>query len=202
MCGIFAFTGPSSPDPVLLGEAAGEAARRGPHGYGWAYPVPFSRPFVYRRLGALNGDLAKITALTATAVIGHARLATQGAMCTDPAGLQPVEADGHLLAHNGNVYNPQELAGPGYATDSAALAEQYAALRYGGLPPDDALAAAFGKAATPASAVAVLDSSGVLIAVRRRLPLWMYQDETGCYLSSRPFSSAVMLPEETIVTLG
>jgi predicted glutamine amidotransferase len=202
MCGIFAYAGTAAPDPELLALAAAEAARRGPHGYGWGYRQPDGSLHVYRQLGPLNGDIRKITQIGAGAVIGHARLATQGAMCTDSSGLQPVTADGHLLAHNGNIYNPGDLADPGYATDSAALAAQYADRRAAGLPPAGALTLTMVSAVTPASAVVILDASGVMLAWRRRLPLYLHENDNGRYLSSRPFAGAVLLPEHTVINLG
>jgi predicted glutamine amidotransferase len=202
MCGIFAYSGAAAPNPDLLTAAAAEAARRGPHGYGWGYQQPDGSPYVYRQLGTLNGDLKLITALRSTAIVGHARLATQGAMCTDRSGLQPITAGGHLLTHNGNIYNPGELAPPGFATDSAALAARYAAHRTAGLPPAAALTQTLTSAVTPASAVVVLDASGALTAWRRKLPLYLHEHERGRYVSSRPFAAARLLPEETVIKLG
>jgi asparagine synthetase B (glutamine-hydrolysing) len=126
-------------------------------------------------------------------LLGHARLATFGAVHDDPGGLQPIAAGGHWLAHNGNVYNAAALH-PGARTDSGALAALYATLRAAGAGPGEALEVTVGKADQVAWAIVVLDSTGALVAHRHGLPLWRHVDPTGVYLSSRPFLAAVELP--------
>jgi asparagine synthetase B (glutamine-hydrolysing) len=190
VCGIFAFTGPDAPDPDVLAEAAAGAAQRGPHGYGWAGTgLP-----AYRRPGRMDIDAVRV--LRAPRIIGHARLASYGAAHDNLAGLQPVHADGHLLAHNGNAYNAAELD-PAALTDSAALAAVYARhRRLGGLPPAEALKTLIAEADQRAWAIVILDATGVLVAHLHGLPLWRYDNGTGTYLSSRPFRRAIQIPAD------
>jgi asparagine synthetase B (glutamine-hydrolysing) len=189
MCGLFAYAGPG-PDTDLLSAIAFDAGRRGPHGHGWV--VAGDRGEVWHAPGPLIaahvGRLAA-AAQGARAVLGHARLATQGAAYDDPAGLQPFGRAGHWLAHNGNVYNPAELAAGVHATDSAAVLAAYAAAR-DELGPAGALTRVLERAQTAASAVVVLDSDGTLLAARRKLPLFAAERPDGVYLSSRTFPGA------------
>lgn len=186
MCGIFAFTGPTGPDPAVLAEAAQGAAQRGPHGHGWAGPG--TTP--HRRLGPM--DTATLAGITGPQVVGHARLATIGAY-NDPDALQPVTRDGHWVVHNGTVTNYRDLS-PGARTDTAAVADVYAHHRRHGTPPDTALELAVKQARHHAWVMVVLDVTGVLVAHRHGLPLWRADHSTGTYLSSRPFTSIASRP--------
>lgn len=201
MCGIFAYHGATCPDPGLLEAAALEAARRGPHGHGWAGRRPDGTYTEHRQLGPLNSGLAALRATRETAVLGHARLATFGAH-DDSGGLQPVTLDGHAIAHNGNVYNAAQLAG-GHETDTQSLAAAYAALRAEGTSPGSALTAVIGQASQEAWAVVVLDAAGgALYAHRRYHPLYQLRTPAGLYLSSRPFHGhCELLPEDQALTL-
>lgn len=196
MCGIFAYQGPAA-SRSLLPLIAGEAARRGPHGHGWVILAPGADPVVHRQLGPLNGDsnlLARIRP-DATTVLGHARLATQGAAPADPDGLQPLGYAGHWLAHNGNVYNPAELAPGRHVSDSAAVLAAYAAAR-DRLDPAAALRLVMTRARTEASVVLVADAAGTLVAAKRHLPLFVLSTaHVGVYLSSRQFPGAEPVPD-------
>jgi len=196
VCGIFAYTGPAAPDPAVLADAATGAAQRGPHGHGWAG----HRVTPHYALGPLS--VADTAAITGPRVIGHARLATTGAH-DDPDGLQPISVCGHLVAHNGVITNPHELAGaPPHGTDSRALAHAYAHHRSRGAPPVAALAFALVPARHDTWAVVVLDASGVLVAHRHGLPLWQATHPTGAYLSSRPLATVPAMlvpPDQTLV---
>lgn len=185
MCGIFAFTGPARPDPLLLTAAAVEAARRGPHGHGWVIRDPAGALSSHHQLGALNGDLDLLARVTGTAVLGHARLATFGAH-DDTGVFQPVISDGHAIAHNGNVYNAATLAAWA-PTDTHALAAAYAAVRASGLPARAALDYIVAHADQRAWAIVILDADGTLLAHRHYHPLYIVQAAEGTYLSSRPF---------------
>jgi glutamine phosphoribosylpyrophosphate amidotransferase len=207
MCGIFAYHGTTAPDPDLLTAAAMEAARRGPHGHGWVIRDDHGRLTEHRRLGALNGDLTTLQATTGRAVLGHARLATFGGW-NDAQLLQPAVANGHAIAHNGNVYNAAQLiddvsyAGA-LATDTRALTAAYAALRTAGHTPALALAAVLDRARQEAWAVVILDADGTLLAHRSYHPLYARTTATGVYVSSRPFHKAsVLLPDDKLVTLA
>jgi predicted glutamine amidotransferase len=201
VCGIFAYHGAGRPDPELLTAAAVEAARRGPHGHGWVTRQPDGTLTEHRQLGPLNGDLAALREASATAILGHARLATSGAW-DDTACFQPVTIAGHAIAHNGNVYNADELAA-GAPTDTYALAIEYAALRAAGILPSQAFAEAIGKARQEAWAVVILDAGGGLHAHRHYHPLYALQADGGAYVSSRQFHPACeLLPEDQVLTLA
>jgi hypothetical protein len=191
VCGLFAYRGPAAPDPDLLVAAARAASARGPHGHGWATPTG---P-VHRAHGPLDAE--QLRPVTAAAVIGHARLATRGDS-RDLAGVQPAEADGHLFAHNGTIRNHTTWA-PDVASDTVALAAEYAAHRTPTIGPPEALGAAMAPADTPAWALLVLDAEGPLVAWRHGLPLWRLDHTTGVYFASRRFHpDARPLPDNTM----
>ncbi|WP_329368771.1 hypothetical protein OG896_24660 [Streptomyces sp. NBC_00669] len=191
MCGLFAYRGPGAPDPDLLVAAARAAAARGPHGHGWAIP---GAP-AHRALGPLDPE--QLRPVTAAAVIGHARLATRGDS-RDLAGVQPAEAGGHLVAHNGTIRNHTSWD-PDAASDTVALARAYAAHRAPTTGPPQALSAALAPAVTRAWALLVLDAQGPLVAWRHDLPLWHLAHTTGTYFASRRFHpDARPLPDNTL----
>lgn len=191
MCGLFAYRGPAAPDPDLLVAAARAASARGPHGHGWA--TPDAPP--HRALGPLDPE--QLRTVTARAVIGHARLATRGNP-RDLAGVQPAEAGGHLVAHNGTIRNHTDLD-PDAPSDTVALARAYAAHRTPQVGPIEALRAALAPADTPAWALLVLDAEGPLVAWRRGLPLWRLFHDTGVYFASRRFHpDATLMPDHVI----
>lgn len=205
MCGIFAFKARflascldfARPDIDLLLDAAEGAARRGPHGHGWTI-----------RGGATSHDFGQFVpealvdeirlAHSVDAVLGHARLATFGAL-DDRDGLQPIVFDGHYLAHNGNVYNAAALVGSPLPSDSWALLVTYATARRGGMTPAEALDKTLGMAEQKAWAVVVLDADGTMVAAHHGLPLYGLRHPTGVYLSSRALDGASLLPVGDVV---
>lgn len=190
MCGVFAYVergGP--PDPELLREVARLAARRGPHGHGW-----WTSKGVHRASGPL--DAAKVP--VDSSILGHARMATMGAR--DVRGLQPVVVDGHVLAHNGNVYNWRELDADA-PTDSWAIGDRYATLR-DLLAPLPAMLRLVGEMRMKSCALLVRDSVGFWMTFRRSLPLHVRRETEGTYVSSVPFSGSIELPDDVVVALS
>ncbi|WP_344952477.1 hypothetical protein [Actinomadura miaoliensis] len=197
---MFAYIGPDAPDPELLVQAAEGAARRGPHAHGWAgHGVA-----AHRALGCL--DPASARGLTASRLVGHARLATSGRP-GDIAAIQPIEANGHLIVHNGTVPDLAALSAldaitggvsdtvSGSVSDTVALAACYARLRARGRTPQQALDDTLQAAAQTAWAVVVLDASGDLVHHRHRLPLFeLVTPEGGVYLSSGRLPAATATP--------
>lgn len=191
MCGVFAYAGTRPPTRSQLDDAVRLAARRGPHGHGWA-----TEEGVHRQLGVLD-DPGRVPA--ARWVIGHSRLATYG-MPRDESGLQPVTVNGHVLVHNGNVTNWQDLD-PTAATDSWALGAVYADNRALGMHPRQALSTTLAACHTKAGAIVIRDASGPLVAWRRRLPLHALYTSAGVFLSSGPIPGSHLLPEERALTI-
>lgn len=192
MCGLFAFTGPGAPDPVILTDAARVAAARGPHGHGWATQP--DRMMHYAPGLLWPEDLA---AVRQPRLIGHCRLATRGNYA-DPAGLQPCHTDGHLVAHNGTIRDHHTLDATA-STDTIALTNLYAAHRTNGHDPVRSLVTSVKQADARRWALLVLDHTGHLMAWRSTLPLWRLEHPTGIYYSSRTFhADAVPLPDNTL----
>ena len=149
----------------------------------------------------LDEQLDAIRTLRSTTILGHARLATVGDW-RQVNQLQPVTVSGFALAHNGVIDNPADLAGPGHATDSIALAHAYAALRLEGVHPITALDKLVAAAIQRAWAIVVLDTNGRLYAHRHYHPLWRLDTDRGAYLSSQQFHpDAELLPAGQTVGL-
>lgn len=185
MCGLFGYVGDTDPDQRLLEPAVRGAANRGPHAHGWAV---HGQP-THRALGPV--DSASVP--RSTLLIGHARLGTFGG-ATNPAAIQPIEVDGHRMAHNGNAPGVY-VEHPHAPSDSFALALVYAAHRLDGHPPWAALTYAVARLDTP-WAVMVLDSDGTLLASRHHLPLhYLRVPQRGLYLSSGDLPGSQLLPE-------
>lgn len=187
MCGIFGWVahGATEADQRLLHLAAVGAADRGPHAHGWAVPGEAT----HRALGPLQPALVP---RSVPRLLGHARLATYGAH-SDLAAVQPIEVDGHRVAHNGNA--PELFAEhPQQPSDTAALAIVYAAHRIAGNDPCTALKLV--TARLQQWALAVLDSDGSLVVSRRGLPLRvLHTPSRGVYLSSGQLPGSTPLPE-------
>lgn len=187
MCGIFGYVADddnTAPNPRLIELAAAGAAKRGPHAHGWVIP---GEP-THRALGPL--DPACVPRITR--VLGHARLATYG-QPNDLAAVQPIEVDGHHLAHNGNAATAYQDQ-PHAPSDTTALAIIYAAYRLDGQPPCAALTYTAAHIDSP-WALAVLDADGSLLVSRRHLPLHILRTRTGVYLSSGELPGSQLLPE-------
>ena len=197
MCGIFAFTG-REPDRALLEQAALGAGRRGPHGWGWAARND-DRPLVAHHYTVPLADSLDIVGdLSATAILGHARLATVGDWRQHDQ-LQPIVVAGYALAHNGVIRNADQLD-PGHATDSIALAHAYARERTAGRHPYEALDKLVATAEHEAWAIVVLDTNGALYANRHYHPLYLHKSRGGVYLSSHRLTTGdeALPPDQTI----
>lgn len=187
MCGIFGWVAhrSSPPDRELIQLAAVGALARGPHAHGWAIP---GQP-THRALGPL--DTAHVPP-AATRILGHARLATYGQAC-DLAAVQPIEVDGHRLAHNGNAATAYQDH-PHAPSDTAALAIIYAAHRLAGNTPAAALTFTVARIDT-VWALAVLDADGSLLVSRHGRPLHTLRTPTGLYFSSGELPGSQLVPE-------
>lgn len=196
MCGIFAYYGTRPPEPELLHRAAAGAAQRGPHAHGWAGTGIED----HRAQGPM--DPLAAAAVPALQLVGHARLVTSGRR-DDPAGVQPIRADGHLLVHNGTVTDPSRLAHStgldSFPSDSALLARLYADLRTKGLTRNEAMDELVDQSAMTRYVIVVLDADGSLVASRRGLPLHrLTTAPTDLYLSSGQISDgSEMVPAGT-----
>lgn len=202
MCGIYGYLGRDpeiDPDPALL-RAVAAAARRGPHGWGWA--TPFER---VASLGRFSPDLDLPT--VDHWIIGHSRLATVGDP-NDIDALQPVKQEGHVLAHNGNIRNWRDLSSQA-RTDSYAVLDLYARMRnttgipnITGLPPEIVLKTILAHADHDAHAMILRDADGTWMLTRHHLPLYLLEAASGAYVSSVCFhQDAVLIPEHQITHL-
>lgn len=88
--GLFGFFG-HAPDPALLREVTREAARRGPHAFGYARASD-EGAVEYRAAGHLAQHLEEVAELRAGAIIGHARLVTGWGDWREARNNQPVRA--------------------------------------------------------------------------------------------------------------
>ena len=99
-------------------------------------------------------------------------------------GAQPIVTKaGHVMIHNGNVTNWQDLA-DNPVTDSYALASLYDEIRATGIEPVEALEATLTASDQVAYAVILLDADGSLLASHSGLPLHLVGNGSGLYLSS------------------
>lgn len=202
MCGIFAFAGPAGPDSALLAEASRAAAQRGPHAHGWIarHADEQLTTTEHRVLGpayACKGG-CRLEERTESRILGHSRLATFGAP-DDLHGTQPLTHAGHVLCHNGNVYNAAQLAPGHHPSDSAAVLRLYARRRALGDGPAAALSHVVAVAEQTAWALVALDLTGEIVAHRHGLPLYRLTHPTGVYLSSVAFAGAELVHADTIL---
>lgn len=189
MCGIFSFTGPGEPDPVLYNELGRLAGRRGPHGHGW-YTVEDG-------LFRAPGPLQEVPKNVYGGIIGHSRLSTMGDY--GDAGIQPVLTKGaDVVVHNGNVYN-WTLLDPKAATDSFAIGALYSQNRDEGMAPVLALQDVIDRCEVTASAIVLWDRIGDVLMWRRKLPIFGYADPSGLYLSSGQFPGSNLIREDTVL---
>lgn len=207
MCGIFAFVG-RDPNPVLTADIVNGAARRGPHGHGWAIATGRGTS-ITRRLGPLEASADDIVRDTAAIsgpygnggiLLGHARMATVGAW-DNHDNLQPVIAGDITVAHNGVIANPDDLY-PNAPTDSIAFTRAYRILRNQMHTPVQALEKLLATAQQHAWVIVIADDNA-LYAHRQHHPLWQLASPDGVYLSSHRFHPDVQaVPENKIVKWG
>jgi hypothetical protein len=105
------------------------------------------------------------------------------------------------MIHNGNVTNWRDLADDA-PTDSYALASLYDEIRATGIDPVEALEATLTASDQVAYAVILLDADGTLLAAHSGLPLHLWEDRTGTYLSSGKLPGGTPLPENESIYLG
>jgi glutamine phosphoribosylpyrophosphate amidotransferase len=200
MCGIYAgfYDRPVDKRGTyhdLLWEAA-SAARRGPHGYGWVTDQGSCH-----RLGKFVPE--NLPNRPYTWVVGHSRLATLSNH-DDARALQPAICGGHVLAHNGSVANWLDLHIHGVVrqpSDSHLLAHLYATYRDRGWPPVLALETVLASAEQRQFALLIRDSTGLVMAARDGLPLFVVDRPGETVLSSVGFDGADQIPSGSVVTL-
>lgn len=196
MCGIFAFHG-RTPDPDLLAACINGASRRGPHGHGWAV-LDTSRSYMQRQLGTLADNTSRIVDacldLDGT-VLGHARMATSGSWNREE-NLQPFLVNETAIAHNGVIYNPDDLS-VNAPTDTVAFTRAFHELRATGLTKPQTVEKLLATAQQTAWAIAVADRDSILVH-RHYHPLYVLQAANGVYLSSHRFhADAEPVPADT-----
>lgn len=178
MCGLFGFVG--NPDMDIVRAIAGEAAKRGPHAWGFAFDCG-----TVNGMGCLLNHMRMLDCLEgASWCIGNARMATFGA--SDERNNQPIRVGKVTVVHNGNIYAAGEIMHrfghtPQTQSDTEALAVVLDAdlpdfgffdIPYGGAPQ----AALWKRKGEPAVHAACMGH-----------PLYYTLDLEGCvYLCSRP----------------
>lgn len=192
MCGLYGFQRRSGPPQAdVLSTLAHLAGTRGPHGHGHA-----TAGQRHVALGITNP--ARVSTVV-DSVIGHARLATAGSH-DELACVQPLQAGGLFVAHNGTVPAHGFHAMAHALTletnsDSEVLAQLVA--RDGSL---EGVAGVL-DLLTPGLPLAllVLEPDGAVLAARRGHPLHVRRAPEGVYLCSLPFAGSEPLPDSMAV---
>lgn len=153
-----------------------EAARRGPHAFGWV-----SDRGIQRKAGNLADFALEIP--EADWLIGHARLATSGDY-RDLRNNQPIQSHGISLVHNGNVYAYREIYQqfgfvPETENDSEALIALYL--------HDPNWQQAILAVAQSSPLAAILRTPHTTYVLRAGHPLYKAEIDHCLYVCSRPF---------------
>lgn len=201
MCGLFGAIGPTI-QAQFIRKVAQQAGRRGPQAWGVALRTRYGIA-IHTHPGQLTG--AVVPALMTpdvTAFIGQARLCTSGDYHASSNNQPLVSGHGQetvAIAHNGVVYNVDELAqqyGLELLTgnDSEVIAHLIARDTGGSLllRVIDAVEAVDSRSPL---ALLVLFIYGV-VTIRRGHPLYVLTEGADHYFCSRPFHpDATMLPD-------
>jgi len=188
MCGVFGAVGDQL-DLAVVANAAQQAARRGPDGWGiaWLEKGMWQKAAKAQDLTGLETQIRKLT--TTRAINGHCRLRTFGSANVT----HPFIIDGIALSHNGTVPEHERVARQigcsEYQCDSELLAiyaskEGYAA----------ALKVVEGKPAV----VVVADVEKVVL-YRNKHPLYTAKIGSACYWSSCSFDGSEELVADRVV---
>jgi len=188
MCGLFGFVG-TKPNPATIVELMGLAARRGPDSYGFAWNYGNGTLLDCMHQASPFNGMYPANLGVAKGIIGHCRLATSGGVGT----VQPLACGAGFVAHNGNIYNAEELADkiqvkPKTPCDSEILG---LLVNEGKGPLGKRLERAAGKRVpkSPLAALALWPSG--LAAIADGLPIEMAERPEGVYLCSQPFAGSV-----------
>jgi glutamine phosphoribosylpyrophosphate amidotransferase len=157
----------------------------------------------------LSAELGSVTNLGAGAVIGHARMATYGRFQSRD-GLHPFhgsfgrnlygEEAPFAVAHNGNVYNLDELLerhslSIPSGVDSEVIVKL---MERHGPALVDSVAWAVNQISPDSKLAALVLSGECVIAVRRGHPIHAAFRPKGVYLSSREFSGSSLLSDNAV----
>lgn len=179
MCGLFGFVGEEL-DTNVVQQIAQEAGRRGPHAYGFAWEEG-----VIRDVGCMSDHLDRLSAIDGGWFIGHARLATYGTYLI-PEYNQPLIAEKTVVAHNGNIYDYQNIIEelewtPKTQIDTEAILAML--LRYRDWPY------ILGRQADRSPQAALIRHKDSMYTVRYGHPLYALEIGQGTYFCSRPFDA-------------
>lgn len=182
MCGLFGFVG-SAPNLETLKEVAVLAGTRGVHGWGIEYDTGNQRG-----TGKLENNLGVLEHTKHSSwVLGHSRLATFGSY---EGVIQPIKSENFLIAHNGNIYNYQEIANQiGYTMKTDCDSEIIGALLEKGYRPKQI------SDMIQTNHAILIRTKYSLYAIHRGLPLFYVQKEEGIYYCSRKMNGGSALTE-------
>ena len=197
MCGLVGYAGPPLAYHGRIDAAAAQAARRGPHSWGWAWWDGTGW-----RTARGSGPLPALpdAATGAVAIVGHSRLATCGSTPGDTPPVresQPFTAGRYLVAHNGTVADPAALAGRPVVVDSEAILAAMERLSI------DDITARMG----PAPSALIVATADRVVLVRKpgdslaAHPLYLLESDGARYACSRPFHPSCHLAAEGITVL-
>lgn len=209
MCGVFGFVarGDERVDLATLERIASTNERRGQDAWGVAWVTHDGRMGMYKDQGPISAGLNLLPMVRdAKLIIGHTRLATQGAP-DDNANNHPHPVDGGWLVHNGMIPHYQSLVRdhglhPSTDCDSEVIGLLVESLTEGDIL--DRCVRAANVIDTRLYVMLGLWKSGQMVAVRRGHPLHSGVTRRGRYLSSVPDAvpNAVEMRDNYGVILG
>jgi glutamine---fructose-6-phosphate transaminase (isomerizing) len=192
MCGVFGFiAGKTGVCIRTLRKIAFDNQRRGADAWGMAWIDQKGELQMYKETGAISNSLDMLAmAKDATLLIGHTRYATQGTPAIN-SNNHPHYADGGFIVHNGMIPQYRDIIEEhGLQTTTECDSEVLARLieQFGSEPVLQRCIQAARIAHTNPLVMLGLWKPGVMVAARRRNPLWIGQSKGGRYLSSIPSS--------------
>lgn len=191
MCGIFGFITSEGEGPEIgrLRRLALITQTRGEHAFGLACLGADGTTFeIFKRPGPAHRYLDELERCRrAVVVIGHCRYATHGSPL-DNRNNHPHVAGGGFLAHNGVIYNHQDLARRFRLRPQTECDSEILGLLMARCPGTIAQRAAWttNQARGPLAMLGLWRRPARLLVVRRGKPLHLGQGRDGFYFASLP----------------
>ena len=190
MCGVFGFVSTTGGLCVrTIRQLASDNQQRGGDAWGMAWIDSEGELQMYKTTGPVRDMLGVLSLATgAKILIGHTRYATQG----DPAvndNNHPHQASGGFIVHNGMIPEYRQVIRE-YGLETTTQCDSEVLARLIERFPDEQLVRRCISAARIATdnplVMLGLWKPGVMVAVRRRNPLWVGTTKRGRYFSSIP----------------